>query len=456
MNLTIRERCQKVASRLKNKSAATIESIARATGLSKSSVHRHLQAIAARNQYSESEFWETKTGSDWLKLMVIGVVYYFGVKEGIGCEKLSEFLSGLRLGEHVGISPSAIRSLKNQLKQGIINYSEALSEKCQPQAQTGICVGGDETFFDLPVLVMMELATGFIFTEVKCENRSYQTWYQQIQHWWTPNRWQCHFMVSDSAPGLIKLALSGLNCVSVPDLFHALRGIARPIGSAIGQQTVRLHKKLATLQEQMLKTTFEDKDKQQILQESIALINLELQVKEQAQQKYNKALHTITLAVHPFDIDTHQWQLKSTLSSCLNTHETELSTLALTYGTDKATKAIDTFRTQIPFLAQGIHAWWQWVTQALASQTDVIEIQDWVLCYLLPWFYWQQQADKTRHPELKQRYLQAESQSQELFNEHPITQQMHEAKLQHWLVWAQWICSKYQRTSSAIEGRNGC
>ena len=51
-------------------------------------------------------------------------------------------------------------------------------------------------------------------------------------------------MVSDSAPGLIKLALSGLNCVSVPDLFHALRGLARPIGSSIGRQIARLHKKL--------------------------------------------------------------------------------------------------------------------------------------------------------------------------------------------------------------------
>ncbi|MBA3924127.1 MAG: hypothetical protein H0X31_21480 [Nostocaceae cyanobacterium] len=33
---------------------------------------------------------------------------------------------------------------------------------------------------------------------------------------------------------------------------------------------------------------------------------------------------------------------------------------------------------------------------------------------------------------------------------------MHSDQLQHWFVWAQWLCSKYQRTSSAIEGRNGC
>jgi hypothetical protein len=96
------------------------------------------------------------------------------------------------------------------------------------------------------------------------------------------------------------------------------------------------------------------------------------------------------------------------------------------------------------------------VIQALATQTHVTEIQDWVLCFLLPWFYWQQPADKTRHPDLKQRYLQAESHAHLLFLEHPLTQQMEQVQLQQWFVWAQWMYSKYQRTSSAVEGRNGC
>jgi len=38
-------------------------------------------------------------------------------------------------------------------------------------------LGGDETFYGLPILVAMELASGFIFSEVECENRTYQTWW---------------------------------------------------------------------------------------------------------------------------------------------------------------------------------------------------------------------------------------------------------------------------------------
>ena len=121
----------------------------------------------------------------------------------------------------------------------------------------------------------------------------------------------------------------------------------------------------------------------------------------------------------------------------------------------KPIHAIDTFQQQIPSLAQGIHAWWQWVSAALSAKTEQLEIQQWVLTVLLPWSYWHQQADKTRQPELKQPYQQAADQAYELLLAHPITQQMDDPQRQQWIEWAQWMCSKYQRTSSAVEGRNG-
>jgi len=39
------------------------------------------------------------------------------------------------------------------------------------------------------------------------------------------------YLVSDRAQALVKLALEGLGCRSIPDLFHALRELNRQIGS---------------------------------------------------------------------------------------------------------------------------------------------------------------------------------------------------------------------------------
>jgi len=133
----------------------------------------------------------------------------------------------------------------------------------------------------------------------------------------------------------------------------------------------------------------------------------------------------------------------------------KLSTLAQTYGTDKANPAIATFKRQIPDLGIGLTAWWQWVQEALNAQTNQPEVQAWVLHSLLPWVYWHQQADKTRQPQLKALYQKASEQAHAKLIATSLPQPMEALQLQQWLDWAQDMASKYQRTSSAVEGRNG-
>jgi Family of unknown function (DUF6399) len=454
MNLSIRERSQKVAAYIQENAVAGISAMAAALDLSKSSVHRHQQAILRRQQDPESAWWETAAGSRWLKLLVLGVVYYFGIQQGVGSESLSEFLQALRLDQQVGSSASALRTLEEQMKQTIMAYQQAQSSACQPQSGTGIWVGGDETFFGgLPILVMVELASGDILTEAACEKRTDQTWSEQIAAWWTQGGWQCHDMVSDGAKALIKLAVAGLNCVSVADLFHALRALAQPLGSGLGRQLSQLQKHQTKLQQQVDQTT--DEAQRQALQQSLDSLNQQQQGLVQAQQTYHPALHTMTQAVHPFQIDTLDCQRLSTLAAQLTAPLQALTALAFTVSSDPATAAIESFRQQIPTFAQGIHAWWQWVTSALAAQTDDPELQNWVLTSLLPWVYWQQQTDKTRHPDLKQCYQQAAQQAHTVVLNHPLTVQMDDAQRQHWVGWGQWMVAKYQRTASAVEGRNG-
>lgn len=453
MSLSIRQRCQKVAECIHTKGNQRLQAIANATGLTISSVYRHQQAIARRNQRPESWWWEIPVGSHCLKVFVLGVVYYFGIKHGIGAESLSEFFEAVHLNHHVGTSASSLRKLKQKMRDAIEAYEASQRKYCQPHEGQGICVGGDETFFGLPILVMAELASGYIFTEVESENRTYYTWSSQIQQWWTQPGWQCHFMVSDGAPALIKLALSGLGCASVADLFHALRALGQPIGSAIGRQVSQLNKKGQTVHQQYAKATNEAKGQE--LKQSIEVIQAQQQTLEQNKNTYHQTLHKITLAIHPFNLITLEWQLFSELSTCLNAPLEQLSALANSYGGNKATKAIDTFEQQIPSMAQGIHAWWSWVNQALALKTEDLELQKWVLTVLLPWTYWQQQADKTRHPELKREYQKAADKACEHLAADAITQQMGVQQGQQWMEWAQWMSAKYQRTSSAVEGRNG-
>ncbi len=120
--MKLRQRAQRVFETIREGSQQSIRRIAAATGLPKSSVHRHKQAIEWRNQYPESALWETAAGGQWLRLLIFGAVYSFGIKCGIGAETLSEFFYLLQLPQQVGVSPSALRNLEVVVRKAILEY----------------------------------------------------------------------------------------------------------------------------------------------------------------------------------------------------------------------------------------------------------------------------------------------------------------------------------------------
>ncbi|MDJ0703763.1 MAG: DUF6399 domain-containing protein [Leptolyngbyaceae cyanobacterium MO_188.B28] len=453
MGITIRERGQKVADCLQSNVKQTVRAIAAATGLDKSSVHRHQQGIERRNQHPESDWWETEKGYQWLFRLIYGVVYCFGIKQGVGAETLSEFIHMVQLENHVASSPSALRDLKKRVSQLIIDYGEVQAKHCQPSPGQGVGLGADETFFGLPVLVLIELASGFIFIETECENRTYDTWLKQLESGWDSQQWHCHYLVSDGARALIKLATAGLDCVSVADLFHALSALGGPIGSALGRRNTQLRNQHEKLQKQLKSCS--DEDAQHSLKALIEENTAQQQRLGQDQRTYHETLEEISLTIHPFTRDTQQWRLGEDLTHDLAPSLQTLTKLAQSYGKEAAQKAIDTFQSQIDSFAQGIEAWRQWVTVALQADTQDSELQAWLLSVLLPWVYWLQQTSKTRQPALKHRYQQAASCAYDLLFEHPLTLTLDPADLARWVRWSQDFCAKYQRTSSAVEGRNG-
>ncbi|WP_228021998.1 DUF6399 domain-containing protein, partial [Vasconcelosia minhoensis] len=303
------------------------------------------------------------------------------------------------------------------------------------------------------VLVLLELSSGYSFIETECENRTYATWMEQVKQWWQGSVWQCHYLVSDGARALVKLAVSGLGCVNVADLFHALPALGRPLGRSLGQQAATLKEQQDKLQQQLNKCReVADRQALQALIEDNAAAQQQVQQDEQAD---HEALEQISQTIHPFTLDSLQWQTQRALLTHLAAPLQQLWELAPTYGAQKAQKAIDTFEGQVACFAQGIEAWQQWVTIAFDGQTQDAARRNWVLSCLLPWVDWTQQADKTRQPSLKQRYQDTASSAFDRLFEQDLTLQLTDNERQRWVLWCREFSAKYQRTSSAVEGRNG-
>ena len=109
--------------------------------------------------------------------------------------------------------------------------------------------------------------------------------------------WHCHYLVSDGAKALLKSAASGLGCVHVPDLFHALRGLGRPFGQAIARQAATLQKQQERVQQQRAKSSeVSETSPLQAVFERNAADQRQIQ---QDQQTYQQTLEHIGQSLHP-------------------------------------------------------------------------------------------------------------------------------------------------------------
>ena len=76
----------------------SIRSLADRIGLSKSSVHRHLQAMGRRDHYPESSLWATEPGRAWLIRLVVATLFVFGLKRGVGAGRRKCSRNNVHLG----------------------------------------------------------------------------------------------------------------------------------------------------------------------------------------------------------------------------------------------------------------------------------------------------------------------------------------------------------------------
>src|SRR5215471_1445850 len=212
----------------------SIRSLADRIGLSKSSVHRHLQAMDRRDRSPESSLWETEPGRDWLIRLVAATLFVFSLKRGVGAETLSEFFSRLHLEEQVGCSPSALRTMRHTVERFLLEIAAAWEKDGIAHGEIRPGIGAvDETFLQPMMLGFMDLATGYLLMEEVAAGRSYDTWFDRTNERLTTFGTEVLSLVRDRAKALIKLADAGLGCPSIPDVFHLGHDLAKGYSPAI-------------------------------------------------------------------------------------------------------------------------------------------------------------------------------------------------------------------------------
>ena len=426
-------------------------SVGRALDLPASTVDYQVNLQARRNQYPESQFWESEEGQYFLKILVLGVLYFFSIKSGVGAGRVKEFFKALRLYTHIGISESSILRKIKEVELLILKYKELrekdLLDSAAYKEGLNLILGLDETWLDNMLLVCQELTSGYLFCEQVSEKRDAPSWWKVLSSnmgaFWAQS--QVRLLVSDRAKALIKLGKPGyLNAFSMPDLFHFMQDIARSVGS-------KLRLKLTNIGKQLSKARLTEQEKE-ALQEKYEQLEEWLSLYTTYRQGMNQL-------VHPFDEQGKLLSL-SAIEIGLNRLYTKIRAVAQEAGITISIAQCSKVINQIPDIAKGVFTWQTWLQEELKSLLLAPITAKWLLEIVLPYAYWQlhlakistRKRDKLLRQDCKNRATQSQ-QRLEQFNtdDLPITQQQKEL----YVNWAFQMAATFHRSSSQVEGRNG-
>jgi hypothetical protein len=435
-----------------------IRRIAQQTGLSKSSVHRLTQAMERRDVHPESWWWETEDGRRWLTRLVVATLYLFGLKRGVGIDTMSAFFARLRLETQVGCSPSALRGVMQALEAALLETVGAWEKEGPADGEGREIIGAvDETFFEQMILVFMDLKTGYLLREEVAADRTYPTWQALVEERLTALGTHVLYVVSDRAKALIQLAEQGLECLSIPDFFHLMHEIVKSYSLALGRRMRQAYKALTDAQEALTRLQGRPHAAQDVLEAKALVETRQAEVTrwDEGHKTYRRLLETFSLTLHPFRISDSALQTTAQVASQLQATVAAIEAFAQCHQLPARPDAMTKVRKQVPALAALVDFWWQGVHQDIEPFVLSPQWRQWVDACLLPMVYWDHQVARTRCRRRRAKMQEAWEAVRAAFDQHAITQGLAPHVLAEWKAWALQRTQAFQRTSSAVEGRNG-
>ena len=436
----------------------SIRRLAEQTGFSKSSVHRHLQAMHRRDRYPESSLWETEAGRHWLIRLVVATLFVFGLKRGVGAETISEFFGHLHLEAHVGCSPSTLRSVMHTLERIILDTAAAWEQEGVTHGEIRPIIGAvDETFLQRLMLVFMDLASGYLVMEEAAVDRTYATWHDFVTARLKTLEVGVLYLVSDRAKALVKLAQRGLDCLSIPDLFHLSHDLAKGYSLSIFSRLRQAQQVLAQARQRLEALQASQAGSAQVQQAQASVEACEAVVArwQGVRSAYRQRLANLSRSMHPWRLGDSTRQTSQEVARQLHVEIQVLEALLETHGLPVQKATLEKVRKQLAGVSALIDFWWQMVWQDLEHMTMTPRWTQWVEELLLPLMYWQEQLSRTRCPVQKAQIARVLQAVQDAFERHPCTGQLAPEVLAGWTAWAGEHARAFQRASSAVEGRNG-
>jgi hypothetical protein len=201
-------------------------------------------------------------------------------------------------------------------------------------------------------------------------DRSYDTWYDRAHDRLTTLGTEVLYLVSDRAKALIKLAHTGLGCLSIPDLFHLSHDLAKGYSLCIFGRLRQAKRNLEQAKqrlENLQKHTQAERIAIEQTQALVAACATSVHYWQEVGGAWRQRLSNLSRILHPWRLADSIRQTSKEVEEQLRAELAAMETLLATHGLPMQKDTLAKVRKQLTGIAALADLWWQTVRQDLTQ-----------------------------------------------------------------------------------------
>jgi hypothetical protein len=450
---------------------------ARLVGVPRSTLRDRVKRKASLSAPKELiEFFESPTGVAFLHRLVLASQVVITLIAPGSIRNVCTFLKLAGLNEFVassyGYQQKSIGALEKKLGQFGTEELERLCEIMRPKR---ITILEDETFHPQICLVAIEAASGFIVLEMYAQSRDSKTWTEELQKALGNLDVTVVQATSDEAKALLKHHEKDLQVPHSPDLFHPQQDLHKGTSLPMARKVEEARKSLEKAEnftERLEKSAeiFENSENNhdncstemvyqniEKAKEAEKVCKEKLEQAQGQQESMKEQIRGLSESYHPFDLETGSLRSSEKVEADLEEHFDAIYTLAEEVNlSQRCHSLIDKAHRVLPLMVATI-AFFHETTKKWVEELSVTEdIERFILECWIPGRYLELVAQRARDPEKRAKLLKSASVLM------PSTEQIrlmlstlceNDRLLVSYVV--EDCAQLFQRSSSAVEGRNG-
>ena len=421
-------------------------------------------------------FLESPAGLLFLSQVVLAALFVITQLAPGSIRMCCTFLKLSGLAEFVAASYGSVQQVVSKMEEQIVLFGYHELERLGRQMKTKrVTIFEDETFHPQICLVAMDAASGFIFLEAYADARDSITWKKKLKEALGDLPIEIVQVTSDEAKALIKHAEKEIGANHSPDLFHVVHELFKGTSLAMAREVKTARS--AVEEAKTVKTRLEESKQMYLdrgssspycsldwMQKNIDDAQADVEVADKAVAEAEKdkeemadAIRGISDCYHPFNLESGDARSAQTVSAAIDKKFETIDRLAEKVGlSESGLDHIDKARRVVPLMVAAITFFHRtvrtWIEQLCLSES----LQHFVLTRWIPARYVELVAERASDAQTRRRLrlwaAKLMPSPQEIG--HLLSTLCDNDRVM--LAYAVEECAQlFQRSSSAVEGRNG-